>query len=197
MDILIYKLNKRYKDKVVLNNLDISFKDKYASFIIGRSGSGKTTLARILMNLEKLDSGQIIGVKNKSISAVLQDDSLCENLSVLLNIKLVCKNISDKEIEKSLEEVDLKSCLNKRIRQLSGGMKRRVAIIRALLYNFDLIIMDEPFKGLDTKTKKKVMDFTIRKIENKTAIIITHDLEEVKYFADNKELISCLELESL
>ncbi|MCI6693869.1 MULTISPECIES: ATP-binding cassette domain-containing protein [unclassified Clostridium] len=188
MDIVIENLKKRYNDKVVLNNFNYTFKDKTISFIMGASGVGKTTLIKILMGLVQADDGKVIGINNKKISVVFQEDSLCENLSVLLNIKLVCENISNLEIEKSLELLDLKDCMHKRVRELSGGMKRRIAIIRALLYDFDLLIMDEPFKGLDKETKIKVMDFVISKLENKSAIIITHDMDEIMYFKKFRQL---------
>lgn len=188
MDIVIENLKKRYNDKVVLNNFNYTFKDKTISFIMGASGVGKTTLIKILMGLVQADDGKVIGINNKKISVVFQEDSLCENLSVLLNIKLVCENISNLEIEKSLELLDLKDCMHKRARELSGGMKRRIAIIRALLYDFDLLIMDEPFKGLDKETKIKVMDFVISKLENKSAIIITHDMDEIMYFKKFRQL---------
>lgn len=160
---------------------------------MGASGVGKTTLIKIIMGLEQADEGKIIGINDKKISAVFQEDSLCENLSVLLNLKLVCENISDSEIEKYLELLELKDCLHKRIKELSGGMKRRVAILRALLYDFDLLIMDEPFKGLDKETKSKVMDFVISNLENKSVIIITHDIDDMLYFKKYKELkINCI-----
>ena len=188
MDKVIENLKKRYNDKVVLNNFNYTFKDKTISFIMGASGVGKTTLIKILMGLVQADDGKVIGINNKKISVVFQEDSLCENLSVLLNIKLVCENISNLEIEKYLELLDLKDCMHKRVRELSGGMKRRIAIIRALLYDFDLLIMDEPFKGLDKETKIKVMDFVISKLENKSAIIITHDMDEIMYFKKFRQL---------
>lgn len=197
MDIVIENLNKKYNDKVVLDNFNNVFKDDAISFITGTSGIGKTTLIRILMGLEKADSGKIIGISNKKISAVFQDDSLCENLSVLLNIKLVCESLGNSEIEDALEVLDLKGCMNKRVRELSGGMKRRVAILRALLYDFDLLIMDEPFKGLDIETKYKVMDFVIRKMENKSAIIITHDMDDIKYFRNHEKLIIDFKMSSI
>ncbi|MGN0026000.1 MAG: ATP-binding cassette domain-containing protein [Clostridium sp.] len=188
MDIVIENLKKRYNDKVVLNNFNYTFKDKTISFIMGASGVGKTTLIKILMGLVQADDGKVIGINNKKISVVFQEDSLCENLSVLLNIKLVCENISNLEIQNSLDLLDLKDCMHKRVRELSGGMKRRIAIIRALLYDFDLLIMDEPFKGLDKETKIKVMDFVISKLENKSAIIITHDMDEIMYFKKFRQL---------
>lgn len=189
MDIVIENLSKKYNDKIILNNFSNTFKDNSITFITGTSGVGKTTLIRILMGLEKADSGKITGISHKKISAVFQDDSLCENLSVLLNIKLVCENLGNLEIENALEVLDLKGCINKRVRELSGGMKRRIAILRALLYDFDLLIMDEPFKGLDMETKYKVMDFVIGRLENKSAIIITHDMDDIKYFRSHKESI--------
>lgn len=188
MDIVIENLNKSFEDKVVLSNFNANFKEKNITFIMGTSGVGKTTLIRILMSLEKADSGEIKGLSDKRISAVFQDDSLCENLSVLLNIKLVCDNIRNLEIEEALKLLDLEGCLYKRVKELSGGMKRRVAILRAMLYDFDLLIMDEPFKGLDEETKNKVMSFVINRIKNKTAIIVTHDKEDVEYFSKCKEI---------
>ncbi|MFR4582648.1 ATP-binding cassette domain-containing protein [Clostridium cadaveris] len=188
MDIIIKNISKKYNDKVVLDSFNNVFKEKYISFIIGTSGVGKTTLIRILMNLDKVDSGEIIGINDKKISAVFQENSLCENLSVLSNLKLVCKNINYLEVEKALDALDLNDCINKRVRELSGGMKRRVAILRALLYDFDLLIMDEPFNGLDVTTKFKVMDFVISKLENKSAIIITHAMDDIEYFKKHKDL---------
>lgn len=188
MDIIIKNISKKYNDKVVLDSFNNVFKEKHISFIMGTSGVGKTTLIRILMNLDKVDSGEIIGINDKKISAVFQENSLCENLSVLSNLKLVCKNINYLEVEKALDALDLKGCINKRVRELSGGMKRRVAILRALLYDFDLLIMDEPFNGLDVKTKFKVIDFAISKLENKSAIIITHAIDDIEYFKKHEDL---------
>ena len=192
MDIIVNNLSKKYNDKIVLNNFNCTFKNKSVSFVIGKSGVGKTTLIRILMGLEVADNGEIIGIKDKKISAVFQEDSLCENLSVLFNIKLVSENISNSQIENALELLDLKGCLYKRVRELSGGMKRRVAILRALLYDYDLLIMDEPFKGLDKVTKSKVMDFVINEINDKSAIIITHDIDDIEYFKSKGLEINCI-----
>ncbi len=192
MDIIVNNLSKKYNDKIVLNNFNCIFKNKSVSFVIGKSGVGKTTLIRILMGLEVADNGEIIGIKDKKISAVFQEDSLCENLSVLFNIKLVSENISNSQIENALELLDLKGCLYKRVRELSGGMRRRVAILRALLYDYDLLIMDEPFKGLDKVTKSKVMDFVINEINDKSAIIITHDIDDIEYFKSKGLEINCI-----
>lgn len=188
MDIVVNNLNKKYGDKIILDNYYEVFKNNTISFIMGPSGVGKTTLIRILMGLEKADSGEVTGMEDKKISAVFQEDSLCRNLSVYLNIKLVNEDISDIEIENALKQMDLYDYMYKRVDELSGGMKRKVAILRAILCDFDLLIMDEPFKGLDTETKSKVMSYLINNLKNKTAIIITHNIDEVKYFEDSKEI---------
>ncbi|MDR1784309.1 MAG: ATP-binding cassette domain-containing protein [Endomicrobium sp.] len=187
MDIVVENLNKKYKDKIILSNFCKTFEEKSTTFIIGTSGIGKTTLIQILMELEEYDSGSIEGIENKKISAVFQSDSLCENLSVFLNVKLVSQNLTCNEVEKELMKIGLVDCMDKRVKELSGGMKRRVAIARALLYDFDLLIMDEPFKGLDEESKAKVMDFVIEKTKEKTVIIITHNLEEINYFRNHSE----------
>lgn len=188
MDIIIKDLCKKYESLTVLNNYNQVFKQGEITFLMGPSGVGKTTLIKILMGIESFDSGNIIGLKNKKISVVFQDDSLCENLSVLSNIKLVCENLSDAEIIKKLELLDLHDCCYKRIRELSGGMKRRVSILRAILYGFDLLIMDEPFKGLDLETKNKVIDFISLNIKGKSAIIVTHDKIDIEKFNNSKTI---------
>ena len=182
MDIVVENLSKSYGEVEVLNNYSEVFKEGKVSILTGSSGVGKTTLIRILMGLEKSDSGKVTGLEGKRISAVFQDDSLCSNLSVLSNIRLVCDDIDRNIVEKNLELLGLKDCIDKRVRELSGGMKRRVAILRAILYEFDVLIMDEPFKGLDTDTKKKVINFISDNIKNKIVILISHDLDDKNYF---------------
>ena len=101
---------------------------------MGKSGLGKTTLLRILMGLEKYDAGSIEGMENKKISAVFQEDRLCENLSAVTNVAIVCeKNVTLQEIRKELENIGLSGSTEKPVKELSGGMKRRVAIIRSIM----------------------------------------------------------------
>lgn len=179
--IKIEKISKKFGENVVLNNLSLEIEENKVTAIMGKSGVGKTTLIRILLGLEKKDSGIITGLENKKISVVFQEDRLCDNLSPVLNVKLVTnKKIKDDEIKKELIEIGLENSLKKKVNELSGGMKRRVAIVRAMMANSDLIILDEPFKGLDIETKNKVFLYLKEKIENKTIIIITHDIEEAK-----------------
>lgn len=97
--------------------------------------------------------------------------------------------INSREIIHKMAEIGLNQSLDTNISELSGGMKRRISILRAILVNFDLILMDEPFKGLDKETKSKVMDFVIKNTNKKMSLIVTHDYSEVEYFkkkVDNK-----------
>lgn len=182
MNIEFVNVTKKFDKHKVLKNLTYTFEDKKTSFVMGSSGIGKTTLLRIIMGLENDYYGEVKGLEGRKISAVFQDDSLCQNSSVFLNIKLVSELISKEKLIKDFSELGLYDILDKRVRELSGGMKRRVAILRALSVGFDTLIMDEPFKGLDSENKEKVMNMVIEKTFDKTAIIVSHNIEEYLYF---------------
>ena len=116
---------------------------------------------------------------------VFQENRLCENLTACANIRLVTgKRYSDTQLRKELAAVGLEGAENKPVRELSGGMKRRVALLRALLAEYDVLFLDEPFKGLDEVTKAVVMDYTRTKVKGKTVIMVTHDIKECVVLAD-------------
>ena len=153
--------------------------------IRGRSGCGKTTLIRLLLGLDIPDKGKIEGISDRKISAVFQEDRLCENLSAASNIRLVCtETISDRELEEAYKAV----ALQKPVRELSGGMRRRVSILRALLADSDCVIMDEPLRGLDEKTRTKTIDYILKKTEGKTLIFVTHEEQEAVWLKADKTL---------
>ena len=109
MDIKVVQLNKKFGEKLVLNNLNLTFKMGQIYCLMGASGIGKTTLLNILMGFEQQDSGELMGLKGKQIAAVFQEDRLIEHYDALKNIKLVCgKYISENEIIHELEAVGLK-----------------------------------------------------------------------------------------
>lgn len=183
MNIEIKNVNKSYDEKLVLKDLSLMLPDKKCTVIMGASGCGKTTLLRILMGLEKADSGTINGMP-KNISVVFQENRLCMEIDALTNVMLVTK-----DREKALlllNQLGLGDSLNKPLNTLSGGMQRRVAIARALLAKSDLILFDEPFKGLDADTKRTVMQIVKDYIKNKTSVIVTHNEDEALFFAENK-----------
>lgn len=183
-DIEFNKVGKTFGDNCVLSDFTYVFKRDAINFIVGSSGIGKTTIVRILAGLEKTDTGYIEGLNNVKLSMVFQDDSLCENLSIRSNIKMVTGK-EEGEVLKDAKILGLDKFFKTRVNSLSGGMKRRVSILRAFSVPFDIIILDEPFKGLDMSMKRIAMDYVIERLKGKMAVIITHALDEVRYFEKN------------
>ena len=185
MDIKVDHISKAYGEQQVLQDLSCVFPEGKTTCIRGRSGSGKTTLIQLLLRLDVPDKGKIEGISDRKLSAVFQEDRLCENLSAASNIRLVCtKTISDRELEEAYKAV----ALQKPVRELSGGMRRRVSILRALLADSDCVIMDEPLRGLDEKTRIKTIDYILKKTEGKTLIFVTHEEQEAVWLKADKTL---------
>ena len=188
MAIEIKNLTKAYDRQAVLENLSLTFDDGSFTCIMGKSGVGKTTLLNILMGLENADSGVICGLDDKKVSVVFQENRLCNNITALLNIKMVIQKdsrITDDKIPEYLRRIGLGNDLKKPVSEYSGGMKRRVAILRALLADFDLLIMDEPLKGLDDETKETVIALIKELTKEKTVIMTTHDDSEASLLEAN------------
>lgn len=186
MDIVIDKISKSFDDKKILKDFSLVIKHNSNICIMGESGSGKTTVLNLLCGIIKPDVGTIHGVKGKKISMVFQDDRLAESFTVYRNIKLVCDNKLNKQsVSDALNSVGLsESIINDKVCTLSGGMKRRVSILRALLSDSDIVMMDEPTKGLDDANKQMVIDYILKKCKNKTLIWVTHDIDEAKQISD-------------
>lgn len=191
MDIVVEHLYKRYGEKQIFEDYSVRIKEGAVSVIMAPSGEGKTTFLRLLAGLETPDSGTVRGLEGKKISMVFQEDRLCSQLNAVMNIRLVCdKNISKKRICEEMYAIGLAGSETQSVSELSGGMRRRVALVRALLAPYDILILDEPFQGLDGQTKKKVMDYTWRKSSGKTVILVTHDEEEARYMKGKRIFIS-------
>lgn len=183
MDIKIEHVSKAYQGLSVLEDFSFCFPEGKTSCILGESGCGKTTLLRIILGIEKPDRGQVSGVPYGSLAAVFQEDRLCENLSAEANIHFVCRGKAEEtEIRRAMESVRLQDAYSKPVRELSGGMRRRVAILRALLAGAECIVMDEPLKGLDEETKSVVLRVIKEYTEGKTLLVVTHDKEEPRQF---------------
>lgn len=176
MDIVIKDICKSYAGKLVLDHITLTLPENKITCIMGPSGKGKTTLIHILMDLVKADYGQISGMDGRRISAVFQEDRLCEGMDVISNVRIVCgKRTTESEIEKEFQALRLTDYRGKPVNKLSGGMKRRVAIARAIMADAEVYIMDEPFKGLDEELKEQVIIHVKQKLKGKTVIIVTHD----------------------
>ena len=179
MDIIIKDINIQFDGKPVLKDFSTVFKEGKINCIMGASGIGKTTLINILMELIRPDSGQVIGLDDKRISAVFQEDRLIEHWDAVKNILLVAdKQITRSIVIDALNSSGLNNIDKKPVKSLSGGMRRRVSIIRALINDNDIIIMDEPFKGLDESLKKQIIRYIKANTNNKTVIVITHEKDE-------------------
>lgn len=178
-------ITKNFGENKVLNNFTREFAEGRVTAVLGRSGCGKSTLLNVLMGLMKPDGGEVIRGENQRISAVFQENRLCENLTASANIRLVTgKRYTRAEIAAELAAVGLGDCADKPVRTLSGGMKRRTALLRALLAEYDALFLDEPFKGLDEETKRAVMEYVREKTRGKTVVLVTHDRDECAFLAD-------------
>jgi NitT/TauT family transport system ATP-binding protein len=174
-DLKFTNVTKSFGDKAVLSGFSHIFEKGSRTCIMGASGVGKTTLLNLVLGLEKADSGVISGIPD-DVSAVFQEDRLSESFSAVANIIAVTgKSVSESEIVNCLSELGLQGSERKPVSELSGGMKRRVAIARALLKKSELIVLDEPFKGLDEEIKLKTISVILEYTKGKTLLVATHD----------------------
>ena len=172
-----------YEDKAVFENYSQSFPIGETSVIMAPSGFGKTTLLYMISGLLSPTKGSIdIPINNPKFSFAFQDLRLIETLSVKKNITLVNSNISNKEIDNCLEALDIKSLADKKVSTLSGGEKSRVSIARALMAEYDILLLDEPFNGIDDITKEQVINYIKEKTAHKTVLLVTHNKDEAALF---------------
>lgn len=180
MSLKIKGLNKKYGNTAVLSDFSYDFPTGVTA-ILSPTGSGKTTLLRLIAGLEAPDSGQI--ERHGNISMLFQEDRLLPTLTAIENIEIVLKDAGEAPAE-ILSKLGLGGWENSLPHELSGGMKRRVSLARALVYGSDILLMDEPFKGLDTASRDEVMDITASYINGRTVIMVTHNIDEALYLAD-------------
>ena len=179
--ITLSHLTLRYGGKLVLDNLSLTLPEQGILCLMGPSGCGKTTLLRILTGLEAPDCGEITGVPAR-IAMVFQEDRLVDSLTVRANLRLALgAGYDPADAQALLNELDLPDALRRTVGELSGGMKRRVALARALLYDAPLLVLDEPFKGLDETTARQCMDALARRAAGRAVLLVTHDAQEGDY----------------
>ncbi len=211
--IEIKNLTKSYDKKCILKNINLKINDNEQISIIGKSGCGKSTLLRCIARLEKINKGQILidneNVNNikkfyNKVGMVFQSFNLFENMTVLENLiiapvklKMYSKNEAIKLAKNYLKEINLENKINEYPKNLSGGEKQRVAIIRALMEKPKILLLDEPTSSLDPQMKKEVLELVSKlKDYNMTIIVVSHELNFVKdfssriIFVDNKTILS-------
>lgn len=177
--LMIKEITKSYGKQKVLENISFNLNESERICIYGKSGIGKTTLLRIIAGLEKADSGKITFVGK--VSMVFQEDRLLENTDVYTNLYCVLGSRFDKaEADMHLKEVGLEGAGNKIVSELSGGMKRRVAIVRCMMKSSEIILLDEPFKGLDTILKDNIIRYMVKYLNGRAVIMVTHDISEAE-----------------
>lgn len=189
--INIKSLKKSFDDLIIFQNFNIDFEDNIITGLLGPSGCGKTTLLNIISGLIDYDEGDIKGVDRNSISYIFQEPRLLEWMTVFENIEFVLKDKYLKSeytdiINKYLKLVELYEFKDYYPEKLSGGMKQRASIARAFANPSKLLLMDEPFKGLDINLKYNLINAFIKLWEEdkKTIISVTHDIDEILRIAD-------------
>lgn len=180
--IVLRGVTKRYGDQSVLAGVALILEPYSVTALTGPNGVGKTTLARLLLGLEAPDSGSIDGVAGLRRAAVFQEDRLCAHLDAVANVRLVLDRGHRASAEEELALAGLGSKhLSKPVSELSGGQRRRVAIARAMAVRAPLVVLDEPFTGLDADTKPVVMEYVRQRLVGSTTLLITHDPAEAEF----------------
>ena len=200
----ILDMNHVYKDfysldeeRQILKDINFSVEEGEILVLLGPSGCGKSTILNIISGLLEPTQGSVDN-HGKKIGYMFQKDHLFEWRTIMKNITLGLEiqhkltNEAQEEIKRLLEIYDLWDFRNNFPRELSGGMKQRVALIRTLALNPDILLLDESFSGLDYQTRLIVTDdiYKIIKNENKTAILVTHDISEAISLADKVAVLS-------
>lgn len=181
MDIRVENAVKRFDGQTVLDHVSLVFKQGEVSCLMGRSGIGKTTLLNLLMGFLSPDEGSVSGVPDK-VACVFQEDRLLERFSAKDNLRFVLGKRADESLLcRHLALLGFeKGDMAKPVSALSGGMRRRVALARAVLYNADLLLLDEAFKGLDEETRRTAIRYVLEHTRGKTVIAVTHESEEAR-----------------
>lgn len=189
MSLNIINLSKSYDKHVVFENFSLALREKEINCILGESGCGKTTLLNIIAQIDKEFTGQLVGFSNLSFSYIFQETRLLPWYTVYQNLAVILSHEEDKEniIETYLKLVGLIDYKGYYPYQLSGGMKQRLSIARAFAVKSDILLMDEPFKGLDPGLKKTLIEAFIDLWEQdkRTIIFVTHDIDEALLLGDD------------
>ena len=184
-DIVLEGVSKTYEGKPVLQDVSLRFEEGKVTAIMGPSGQGKTTLLKILLGLESCE-GSVQGMEGRRPAVVFQESRLLPWLSLKQNLELVCGPGKDREIAEALALMELTDAADKKPSELSGGMQRRGALARAIAYGGDVLVLDEPFTGLDEDLKERIAGKLAAqwRESGKTVLFVTHDSAEALRYAD-------------
>ena len=190
-DIIIKNFSCSYEQKTIFQNFDVTFEQGKINVVLGGSGIGKTTLLNAMASLKSYD-GSIEGCEG-GVSYIFQKDRLIPSISVYKNLDLVLKAVvKDKRvrketIESTAETLEISDVLNSLPSEISGGQAQRASMARAFLFPSDVLLLDEPFKALDTSLKARLINkfVALQRQSKKTVVFVTHAIDECLLCADN------------
>lgn len=198
-DIRLRSVTKEYTDQerpvTALDDLSATIQDGEFHVLIGPSGSGKTTLLRVLAGLEDITEGTV-DVPETGTGYLFQEYGLFYWRTVAENLELMAEladhEVDDAEVRSLLERVGLEDEADSLPETLSGGMRQRAALARTLIYEPELLLMDEPFGALDELTRARMYDEfeTVLDAGRHTVVYVTHNLEEAYRFGDRVTVLS-------
>jgi len=197
MAYALVSLGKSYGPMPVIEKLSLEFKEGSVTAVLGPSGCGKTSILNILAGLDQDYSGTLHGFGKAGAAYVFQEDRLMPWMSAAANVEFVLRPFMEKPrrsaaAQEALAAVGLAGSASSLPDQLSGGMRRRVALARAFAFPSEVLLLDEPFSALDLKTRISVMDLflDLRESDGRTAIVVTHDVREAIYLGDSIAVLS-------
>lgn len=190
-DICVKNFTCSYEQKTIFDNFDVTFDQGKINVILGGSGVGKTTLLNAIAGIKSYE-GQIEGCEG-GVSYIFQKDRLIPSISVYKNLDLILKGVvKDKAerkrmIEQTAVDLEISDVLKSLPSEISGGQAQRVSMARAFLYPSDVMLLDEPFKALDTALKTRLIKqfAALQEKKNKTVVFVTHAIDECLLLADD------------
>lgn len=174
MSIVINALCVRFDDLTVFDDFSVTFEDGHKYLLSSPSGTGKTTLCNIVTGLLKPTSGTV-DCTNDRFAVVFQEDRLIDELSAIDNVRVVNPHVSNEKIREELEALLPDADLTEPVKNYSGGMRRRVAIVRAMVNGAPVIIADEPLTGLDKAACESTVQYILSRSQGKTLIVASHN----------------------
>ena len=186
-DVRIEGLRKSFGDLDVLHGVTFTLIAGGVYCLMAPSGSGKTTLFKVLLGLDAADAGVVTGIVPGQIAAMFQEERLCEALTPVENVLLVCpRGTRRARVRLLLSRILPEDSLDRPVSQLSGGMRRRVSLARAVAYPSRMLLLDETFTGLDAVTKGRVIDFLLSERRGRTMLVSTHAEGDVALLGGEK-----------
>lgn len=179
MAVIFEHVTRRFGGRAVISGFDWRLEAGERWLVKGPSGAGKTTLLRLLTGLERPDGGRILGAERTRFSMCFQENRLCEQMSCIMNIMMVCEDLDPGRVRKALCELLPEEAAGQAAGTLSGGMARRVALARALLASSDIVVLDEPFAGLDADNRENALRFIEKWLEGRALVLVSHESEEL------------------